>query len=1105
MRRRAFLAAGAATLGLSQLLLQVQRAAAEPITVRPEHPRLLLSDFDHPRSVIKNDPVAAAWYGKIKSAADVLLDQPPVTYQIPDGLRLLATSREAQHRVYTLSFAYAVEGDTGYRDRLWTELAAVCAFPDWNHQRHFLDVAEMTHAVAIGYDWWHAEWSAEQRATLETAIVEYGLEPGLAVYGGAPTAHKWPTWTNNWNIVCNGGMITGALAVADRFPDVTQDVITKALASLPLAIGEYAPDGGYPEGAGYWEYAAKYLVLLLAVLDSATGGDDGLSESPGVATTVDFPLHLAGPTGLAFNYYDGAAGSSRIPEMFWFARRFDRPDYAWLARLGASTRQPGWAQLPVGLIWYDPERTRGPVASGTALDASFAHCAVVTARSGWERDEALFLAGKAGDNATSHADLDLGSWVLEALGQRWFVELGSDNYNLPGYFHEPRWTYYRKRPEGQNTLVVNPGEDPGQRPDAVGTVVARKTGPAESWFVIDATGAHPDVVSWRRGWRLFDHRRRVIVQDEITIKEPGDLWWFAHTSAKITISADGRSATLTLAGQRLLARVLTPDATFLELSARPLWTSPDPSGQATNQGLRKLTVRLPETAAATLAIEFVPLIPGAALPSPAPVTELAAWPAPAAKIATLTDLAVDGETIPGFAPGNFTYGVDLPGDPTITAAAEPGTKINILPGRSDQPTRVITVRPGHQRGVYWVWRRTPLGLGNFPETIIASTDDGNVPANTMDGDLSTRWSAEGDGQWIAYDLGSDGPVDKIKIAWSSGDARVARFDVEVAAAGETSWRPVFSGSSSGTSAAYETYDLEPSTARYLRIVGHGNSANGWNSITEVEIPGRSVDVRRDNRLESLSLAVGAVPIGKQVAGELTGTMTDGSAADLAGLAIDYVALDPEVATVAEDGMITGVTDGTARIAAIAQLADHRLVHTRTSVAVADPDRPKFPCLADSYVRDGSYAGQNFGGHGGMIIKYVPQPDSGFTRRAFLAFAPAAQTRPISRVLLHFYGRVADNNGTETELVFRLAAGGFEERKLTWQNQPALADRVGELRLDSTAAWHAVDLTAGLTALISRGAAVHLAIVQEPATGQGLATDLSSRESANAPYLEVQLG
>jgi hypothetical protein len=33
-------------------------------------------------------------------------------------------------------------------------------------------------------------------------------------------------------------------------------------------------------------------------------------------------------------------------------------------------------------------------------------------------------------------------------------------------------------------------------------------------------------------------------------------------------------------------------------------------------------------------------------------------------------------------------------------------------------------------------------------SVSASADDGNVPANTLDDNLGTRWSAKGDGQWI---------------------------------------------------------------------------------------------------------------------------------------------------------------------------------------------------------------------------------------------------------------------------------------------------------------------------------------------------------------------
>jgi poly(beta-D-mannuronate) lyase len=123
-------------------------------------------------------------------------------------------------------------------------------------------------------------------------------------------------------------------------------------------------------------------------------------------------------------------------------------------------------------------------------------------------------------------------------------------------------------------------------------------------------------------------------------------------------------------------------------------------------------------------------------------------------------------------------------------------------------------------------------------SVIASGDDGNVPANTVDGDLGTRWSASGDGQWIRYDLGATKTVQLIKIAWLNGDSRVYRFDLQTSNDAAT-WTTLASGlSSSGASTALQTFDLTDTSARYVRYVGHGSSANLWNSLTEVEIWGR---------------------------------------------------------------------------------------------------------------------------------------------------------------------------------------------------------------------------------------------------------------------------
>ncbi|MFE2757408.1 polysaccharide lyase family 7 protein [Actinosynnema sp. NPDC059335] len=121
--------------------------------------------------------------------------------------------------------------------------------------------------------------------------------------------------------------------------------------------------------------------------------------------------------------------------------------------------------------------------------------------------------------------------------------------------------------------------------------------------------------------------------------------------------------------------------------------------------------------------------------------------------------------------------------------------------------------------------------------VTASDDDGNVPANTLDNDLGTRWSAQGDGQWIAYDLGTARPVTALAIAWRYGDERTAYFDVETSPDG-TTWAPAATGLRSRPTLAQERYDIPDVTTRHVRIVGHGNSSgNGWNSVTEVDVLG----------------------------------------------------------------------------------------------------------------------------------------------------------------------------------------------------------------------------------------------------------------------------
>ncbi|HZI14403.1 MAG TPA: polysaccharide lyase family 7 protein [Myxococcus sp.] len=147
-----------------------------------------------------------------------------------------------------------------------------------------------------------------------------------------------------------------------------------------------------------------------------------------------------------------------------------------------------------------------------------------------------------------------------------------------------------------------------------------------------------------------------------------------------------------------------------------------------------------------------------------------------------------------------------------------------------------------------VWGAAPVSTGSqlpvASSAVTASTYDVNnnaVPSNAVDGDLSTRWAGQGDGAYITFDLGATQTVQLVKIAWYQGTSRTTTFDVLAGGSTSGPWTTLVSGGvSSGTTLNLETYDVADVSARYVRIVGHGNSSgNGWNSITEVELWGQA--------------------------------------------------------------------------------------------------------------------------------------------------------------------------------------------------------------------------------------------------------------------------
>ncbi len=584
-------------------------------TLKREHPRVLATkaDFDRMRQAYQNNPTFRTAADQVIQSADKILTEPISQYELPDGKRLLKVSGKVKGRTTQLATAFHLTTNRKYVDRAWAELEAAAKFKDWNPP-HFLDTGEMTAGFAIGYDWLYNEWTPEQRKTLRNAIVQLGLKPGVASYDRGAW---WVTGASNWNQVCNGGLAMGALAVADTDPEIAARVIVEAVKGLPHALTHFGPDGAWSEGPGYWRFGLSSTSQAVSAMQTALGTDFGLTQLPGLEKAGFFALHVVGPTGMPFNFADSHPEWTSCPAIWWLAKSFNQPLFKSLQVKHAIKNAS-----PLDLLWGDLAANE-QIPPTTPTDAYFRDTEIAFMRTAWNDPAAMWVGLKAGKNGVIHGHLDIGCFVLDAKGQRFVMNVGSDNYNLPGYRDTRRYPYYRTRAEGKNSLVI--GETSADKPDQnpkASTKIERFQSNADRAFAIaDITNAYPDAARAVRGVWLNKKGNSTLIEDEIETKKPETVWWFAHTEAAIKLSDSAREATLTMKDQSIRVRIIEPAAAvFTVRDAVPLPTSPQPEKQAVNKGVKKLSIELKEVKNTRIAVQFE-----AADATDAPIQPLAEW------------------------------------------------------------------------------------------------------------------------------------------------------------------------------------------------------------------------------------------------------------------------------------------------------------------------------------------------------------------------------------------------------------------------------------------------------------------------------------------------
>ena len=283
------------------------------------------------------------------------------------------------------------------------------------------------------------------------------------------------------------------------------------------------------------------------------------------------------------------------------------------------------------MLWYDSELS-GDWWYNLPLDHHFENPndAWAAMRSSWTDNNGVYAAMKAGNSTghQTHQFLDAGMFVLEALGQRWAGPLCQENYLSEGYFSNEdqdslRYQYYRCGTQGANTILLNGAnqivnQQPPTNYDTTGDeqTALSSTVPDSSvaYFWTDLTSVYGGT-DIKRGMRLINGRRQVLIQDEIT-GSSNSAQWRMHTNATIALGNGNRQATMTLNGATMIASILdsAPSATFGTAQPTPTGsvTSP-PSGESNspNPGVTVLTVDIP-AGSTTLEVLFNPQYDGMA-------------------------------------------------------------------------------------------------------------------------------------------------------------------------------------------------------------------------------------------------------------------------------------------------------------------------------------------------------------------------------------------------------------------------------------------------------------------------------------------------------------
>lgn len=580
-------------------------------------PRLLVKKdrFALINQWIKTSERAKGWYDLVKTECDKRLDTNIPQFQLGAG-GSISGIRPAKRATIDLCLMYRLTGEEKYAQRAWEEIESAINSP-WS-PAHFLSISTALVMCSVGYDWLYDWLDEEQRDFIAAGIAEKGLKEAKKAFSGQFGGFSFIRSKYNWTGVCNSGIIMACMALGDnpQYRDLCADVFESAQMAMEYLFRSFAPDGGWEESLGYYVYTTTYLQKALASLENTLGTSFGWTDSPGFANAVNWFIDTYGPCGVpnvgdsGTGYGTGGVANEGL-EAFWWSDYFENPSITANELWKEDTFSlAGGSQ---NLLYMNPEYENAAL-DDVPRDARYRGIEYAVLRGNdWGENDAMWLAAYGGSSRGSHKHLDSGSFLFDALGERWAMDIGADNYDLPqwGAGHAK---YYCVRAEGHNLFVINPGEGQDQLSESNSPITEfYSDGENGGYFVMDLSEAYSHQAnSARRGFSMMDGRKSCVIRDEISLKNNNsEVYWFMHMLPD-EIEVFDTYAVCHINGKSLRVDFLTngENVSLHVMDAAPLSTSPQYEGTVDYSAVKKLALKVTGSKNLTITVKLTPIIEG---------------------------------------------------------------------------------------------------------------------------------------------------------------------------------------------------------------------------------------------------------------------------------------------------------------------------------------------------------------------------------------------------------------------------------------------------------------------------------------------------------------